>query len=338
MANSKVTYTADGTTQVFAVTFPFISRSHVSITVNGSAATFTWNSDSEINITSPTIVSADKVIIKRVTSLTTRLVDYVDGSNLSESDLDLDSKQAFYLAQESIDDGDSHLALDLSGADSWDGLSKKITDVATPTATTDVSNKAYVDAQIDTSTGSIAWKYTFDSSTTMADPGTGEVRFDNATLGSVANMAFDALTADNNDISDLIASIDDGTNNSHEGFVTVRKSGAPSTFAVYAVTGAITDSTGWLQVPVTHISSGGTFSNADIIYVGMTRSGNLGATGATGSTGPAGATGPTGAQGIQGIQGPTGLTGATGPTGSTGPTGATGPQGEATIGDIIALG
>jgi len=401
MANSKVTYTADGTTQSFAVTFPYISRSHVSVTVGGATATFTWNNDNLITITTPTVSSDDKVVISRSTSINTRLTDYVDGSNLTETDLDLDSKQAFYMAQEALDERDSHLALDVSGADSWDALSKKITDLTTPTNANDASNKSYVDAQIDTSTtnadnaaasataaatsatnaaasetntanitGAIAWKYTFDSSTTMGDPAAGNVRLDHATLGSVTNIAFDAQTAESNDISDLIASIDDGTNNSHEGFITIRKSGAPSTFAVYAVTGGVTDNTSWLQVPVTHVASGGTFSNADTLYIGMTRSGNLGATGP---------------QGIQGIQGPTGATGTAATiavgsvstsdvaaggtatasvtnsgtssaatfdftfgvvTGDTGATGATGPQGPAgdvddvltTQGDILYRG
>ena len=198
MARAKDTYSADGSTQSFAVTFPFISRSHVTVTVNGSAATFTWVNDGQITITTPTVVSTDKVIIQRATSDTVRLVDYVDGSNLTESDLDLDSKQAFYMSQEALDERDNHLALDLSGADSWDALSKKITDLTTPTNANDAANKSYVDAQIDTSTtnadnaaasataaassasdaaatetnvtnitGAIAWKYTFDSSTTM---------------------------------------------------------------------------------------------------------------------------------------------------------------------------
>ena len=55
MANSKVQYTADGSTQAFAVTFPFISRNHVSVEVDGVAATFTWNNDSQILISSPTL-------------------------------------------------------------------------------------------------------------------------------------------------------------------------------------------------------------------------------------------------------------------------------------------
>ena len=105
MANSSVRYVASGDTQEFAVTFPFISRTHVAVTVDGSTATFTWNNDSLITVTSPADITSDQVVlIKRTTSQSTRLVDYVDGSNLSESDLDTDSKQAFYMAQEALDE------------------------------------------------------------------------------------------------------------------------------------------------------------------------------------------------------------------------------------------
>ncbi len=156
----------------------------------------------------------------------------------------------------------------------------------------------------------VAWKYTFDNSTSMADPGTGDIRLNNATLASVTNIAIDATSADtgNPDVSDLIASIDDGTNSTHEGYIFVRKSGTPATFMAYSVTGAIVDNTGWLQIPVTHSASGGSLTNGDALYISFSRSGNVGATGSTGSTGP------------------------------TGPTGATGAQGDATLADVIALG
>ena len=104
MANSKVTYTAGstGAGQTFAVTFSFINRSHVDVEVNGTSVAFTWNSDSEVAVTG-TVTAGNTVLVIRVSSLTTRLVDYVDGSNLSETDLDTDSLQAFYLSQEAVD-------------------------------------------------------------------------------------------------------------------------------------------------------------------------------------------------------------------------------------------
>ena len=80
---AKDIYTADGSTQSFAVTYPFISRDHVSVTADGVAATFTWVNDGQITITSPAALDGEILIIKRNTSPSSLLVDYVDGSNLT---------------------------------------------------------------------------------------------------------------------------------------------------------------------------------------------------------------------------------------------------------------
>ena len=95
---AKDKYTADGSTQSYAVTFPFISREHVTVTADGTAATFTWVNNGQITITSPSSLSSEALIIKRNSSPATLLVDFVDGSNLTEADLDLLSTQMFYLA------------------------------------------------------------------------------------------------------------------------------------------------------------------------------------------------------------------------------------------------
>jgi hypothetical protein len=113
MAHAKDTYTADGSTQSFAVTFPFISRDHVSVTADGSTATFTWVNNGQITITSPAALTTEAIIIKRSTSPTALLVDFVDGANLTEADLDLLATQMFYLAQENIDEAGSVSFADL---------------------------------------------------------------------------------------------------------------------------------------------------------------------------------------------------------------------------------
>jgi len=147
------------------------------------------------------------------------------------------------------------------------------------------------------SAGASAFKYTFDNSTTMADPGSaGEIRYNHGTVGSVSALAIRSTSSDtgNPDVSDFIASWDDGTNSAHEGFITIRKSGTPATYAVFALTGGVTDNTAWLQLPVTHVSSNGSWSNADTMYISFTRSGQLGATGSQGVQGDTGATGARG--------------------------------------------
>ena len=117
MAHAKDTYTADGSTQSFLVSFPFISRDHVTVTADGSTATFTWVNDGQITITSPASLSTETIIIKRNTSPSAVLVDFEDGSNLTETDLDLLALQSFYLAQENIDEQSSVGVADLDEFD-----------------------------------------------------------------------------------------------------------------------------------------------------------------------------------------------------------------------------
>lgn len=138
------------------------------------------------------------------------------------------------------------------------------------------------------------FRFDFDNSTTMADPGTGDVRFNNATIASVTALAFDATSADtgNPDISALILTWDDSTNTALRGTLTFRKVGTPGTFVTFSITGAVVDNTGWLQVPVAHVGSNGTISNTDNLIVHFTRTGDKGADGAGSGdvVGPASAT------------------------------------------------
>lgn len=121
------------------------------------------------------------------------------------------------------------------------------------------------------------FKFTFDTGTSMADPGAGDIRFNNATVANVTALALDATSADtgNPDVSDFIAAWDDSTNTALRGTIIIRKIGAPATFAIFNVTGAVTDNTGWLQVTVTHVASNGTFSAADSLIVHFTRTGDM---------------------------------------------------------------
>jgi hypothetical protein len=49
--------------------------------------------------------------------------------------------------------------------------------------------------------------------------------------------------------------------------------------AIFTIT-ALTDNTGWSQIAVTHVSSSGTFSNAEKVYITFVRTGDKGADGA----------------------------------------------------------
>lgn len=124
-------------------------------------------------------------------------------------------------------------------------------------------------------------KWLFDSTTTMADPGAGDVRLNHATLASVTAATFSANNAEsgNPDVSDFLVTWDDSTN-TLKGHLLFVKIGAPQNFALYSISGSITDNTTWLQITLTHIASSGSLSNTDPLSVQFIRIGDKGADGA----------------------------------------------------------
>ena len=118
---------------------------------------------------------------------------------------------------------------------------------------------------------------TFNNSTSDADPGAGKLALNNGTLSSVSVMFFDDADDNGADISSFVQSFDDASNVTAKGLIHIEKEGTASTFALYKVTGAITDASGYTKVPVSHLVSNGTFSNSDGIRVDFSYSGNDGA-------------------------------------------------------------
>lgn len=119
-------------------------------------------------------------------------------------------------------------------------------------------------------------RWLFDSTTTMADPGFGDLRFDNLTLSSVTNLAISELCGEtgNPSVEAHLLTWDDSTSTSHYGTVIIKKVSAPQNFAVFSVTGAVVNNVNWVQVPVTFVTSSGAFANTDVLSVQFFRTGN----------------------------------------------------------------
>lgn len=146
MANSYDLYpTVDGATSIFNVTFGYINRSHVKAFVDNVEVTFTWLTGSSVQLDATPSAGAT-VKLQRITPRDARLVDFEDGSTLSGQDLDTNSLQSFYIAQEVLDENDENLAKNNAGA--FDAGGAKVAGLAAPTDAQDATTKAYVDAAV----------------------------------------------------------------------------------------------------------------------------------------------------------------------------------------------
>lgn len=118
--------------------------------------------------------------------------------------------------------------------------------------------------------GDIPWL--FDSSITMADPGTGDVRLNNATLASVTAIAISASSAasGNPAVGNWVKAWDDLGTSAARGYLVVRKTAAPQNYAIYKISGTVTDNATWMQFTVAHISSAGSFANTDGLSIQFT--------------------------------------------------------------------
>ncbi len=145
MANSFVRYTGNGSTTAYSIPFSYRSTADLTVTLAGVATTaFTLNA-AGTTVTFNTAPANNVAIeIRRRTSQGTKLVDYASGSVLTESDLDTDSDQAFFMSQEAIDDAGDVIKIDATNFQ-WDAQNKRLTNIANPTSDQDAATKHYLE-------------------------------------------------------------------------------------------------------------------------------------------------------------------------------------------------
>lgn len=126
-----------------------------------------------------------------------------------------------------------------------------------------------IDAITDFSAGV---QFTFDPSITMSDPGSGDVRLNNASLASVTQIAISDTDKNANDVAAFVNSWADSTS-ADKG--TIRIMTTNSNVAYYNVTG-VTNNTGWTLVDVDYYSSAGSFSSGEKTFLSFSRTGDAG--------------------------------------------------------------
>ena len=161
--------------------------------------------------------------------------------------------------------------------------SNKLINVATPTNNADATTKLYVDTKVSVATGIAVTElanlriWAYSSTVTMADPGTGIFRLNNATPSSATAVAISASSGDAGN-PDLSAWIDtwDASSNTVKGQLILTDVADPNNILIFYILGSVTDNTTWLQLTITNADSSGSFTDGTNYHVTFTRAGDVG--------------------------------------------------------------
>lgn len=281
MAFSYVTYIGSGALTNFTFPFPYLDRADIKATVDTNPVTFSWVNDNTISIT-PAPPLDSSVVIYRETKKDQPLVDFRDGSVLTEKDLDTSNRQFFYIAQEVSD-------LSIGTVDQLNAI---VDEAQTYKDQAYTSERLAYNHKEDASDYKDQAKIFKDQAGVFA----GQAQTAAANVGSQVTAAQTAATS-------AAASATTAINKAAE---TTNFKTALSTQATTLAAGA---------------SATVAFDPATVKFtfgIPTGAQGPQGVKGDTGAQGPQGLTGATGPQGPQGVQGPVGPTGPQGPQGPVG--------------------
>ena len=146
MAIVQNLYTGNGATVLFPFSFDYLDQAHVKVTLNGTASTaFVFANDTTLQfLTAPGAGVA--IVIYRETDNDQTEATFFSGSAIKAADLNNNFTQTLYVVQEVFARTLSTFGGTLAGILNMGGF--RITNLGTPSSSTDASTKAYVDSNV----------------------------------------------------------------------------------------------------------------------------------------------------------------------------------------------
>jgi hypothetical protein len=213
MANTYVDYTGDGSETDFNFSFPYIKTSHVVVETNDGPAggTNTWVRTTDFTVqTSPSTfvrfnsapANLVKVRVLRDSDANVSLVDFANGSVLTETELDNAYLHNRYLAEEA-EEGVSGgtISKNDDGQFNADGL--RLENLADPDSDDDAVNKGYADTRFVNVTGdTMSGALTLPNADPTNDDHAARKKYvDDEVTTAVATEAAARVSGDNDQVS-----------------------------------------------------------------------------------------------------------------------------------------
>lgn len=144
MAYSFVVYTGNGSQTDFVVPFAYLTKSHIHVYLAGveQMSGWSWFDSTTVRFSSAPANGAT-VLIRRKSSPGLKMITFIDGSQATAADFNLDSLQDFYLCQEATDLTALSISLNEALA-AFDGLGYRLSNIAAPAGDGDAVNRLYL--------------------------------------------------------------------------------------------------------------------------------------------------------------------------------------------------